>query len=153
MTIMNGNKIKDCVTILNQLLKPETVLGHSDRKELLNFFVEEKIKSIKIYESKLQGKIQNVLSAIKTEKEALVKDQKYEGVARLRDLEKSYDRIHQMLEEFKRKNLAASFGYGVDGLYLIIAEGEYPHTIEELERMGLHLIFLSQTLDRMNIPS
>lgn len=149
---MNANKISDCVTILNQLLKPETVLGNSEREELLNFFVEEKIKSIKVYESNLQEKSQRVLSAIKAKKEALVEKQQYDEVARVRDLEKSYERHLQIVEEFKRNNLVASFGYSPDGLVLIIAEGEYAHTIAELEKMGLHLIYFSQTLERINVP-
>lgn len=149
---MNANKISDCVTILNQLLKPETVLGNSEREELLNFFVEEKIKSIKVYESNLQEKSQRVLSAIKAKKEALVEKQQFDEVARVRDLEKSYERHLQIVEEFKRNNLVASFGYSPDGLVLIIAEGEYAHTIAELEKMGLHLIYFSQTLERINVP-
>lgn len=149
---MNANKISDCVTILNQLLKPETVLGNSEREELLNFFVEEKIKSIKVYESNLQEKSQRVLSAIKAKKGALVEKQQYDEVARVRDLEKSYERHLQIVEEFKRNNLVASFGYSPDGLVLIIAEGEYAHTIAELEKMGLHLIYFSQTLERINVP-
>lgn len=148
---MNGNKISDCVQILKQLLISETVLSHNEKKELLNFFVEEKIKSIKIYESNLQEKSQRVLSAIKAKKEALVEKQQYDEVARIRDLEKSYESILQVTEEFKRNNLAASFQYGADGLSLIIAEGEYPHAIKELENFGLHLIFFSQTLDKINL--
>lgn len=148
---MNGDKISDCVKILNQLLKPETVLTSSERKELLNFFVVERIKSIKVYESNLQEKSQRILSTIKTKKEALAEKQQYEEVARIRDLEKTYERHLQVMDEFKRNNLAASFQYGVDGLSLIIAEGEYPHTIQELETIGLHLTFFSQTLDRINL--
>lgn len=148
---MNGNKINDCINILNQLLKPETVLSHSDRKELLNFFVEEKIKSIKIYESTLQERTQSVLSVIKAKKDVLVSKEQYEEVARIRDLEKSYERIFQVVEEFKKNNLAASFQFRADGLSLIIAEGEYPNAIEELEKFGLHLNFFSQTLDKINL--
>ena len=143
---MNGNKINDCIKIFNQLLKPEAVLGYSDRKELLNFFVEEKVKSIKIYEAKLQDKIQTLLSAIKTKKDALVKDQKYDAIARVRDLEKSYESVLQEAEKIKKSNLPASFHYGADGFSLIVVEGEYPHTIQELEKMGLHLIFYSKFL-------
>ena len=143
---MSGHKISDCVAILNQLLKPETVLSHNERKELLNFFVEEKVKSIKIYEAKLHDKIQNVLSTIKTEKVALVKDQKYDAIARVRDLEKSYESVLQEAEKIKKSNLSASFHYGADGFSLIVVEGEYPHTIQELEQMGLHLIFYSKFL-------
>lgn len=111
---MNGINISDCITILNQLLKPETVLSHSDRKELLNFFVEEKIKSVKIYESNLQEKSQRVLSAIKAKKEAMVEKHQYDEIARIRDLEKSYERHLQVIEEFKRNKLTASFGYSTD---------------------------------------
>ncbi len=148
---MNANKINDCINILNQLLKPETVLSHSDRKDLLNFFVEEKVKSIKIYESTLQGKIQSVLSAIKTKKDTLASSEQYDELARIRDLEKSFESILQEAEELKQNSLSASFQYGADGLSLIIVVGEYLHTIEELEKMGLLLIFFSQTLDKLNL--
>ena len=97
---MNGDKISDCVKILNQLLKPETVLTSSERKELLNFFVVERIKSIKVYESNLQEKSQRILSTIKTKKEALAEKQQYEEVARIRDLEKTYERHLQVMDEF-----------------------------------------------------
>ena len=148
---MSGNKISDCVSILNQLLKPETILSNSERQELLNFFVEEKIKSIKIYESNLQEKSEQVLSAIKAKKEALVEKEQYDKVVRIRDLEKSYTGVFEEAEKMKQSNLAASFSYSPDGLLLIIADGEYPHTIQELERMGLHLIYFSKTLERMNL--
>ncbi len=148
---MNGKKISDSVSILNKLLKPDSELSYADRNEVLNFFVEEKIKAVKIYESSLQEKSQLILSAIKVKKEDLVKNEKHDEVARIRDLEKSYERHLQVVEEFKRNNLAASFGYSADGLNLIIAEGEYPHTIAELKKMGLHLIYFSQTLERINV--
>ncbi len=148
---MNGNKISDCIVILSKLLIPNTILSNADRQELLNFFVEEKVKSIKIYESTLLDKAQKVLSQIETKKGVLVKKQQYEDITRIRDLEKSYKNAVQILEEFKRKNLSASFGYSSDGLSLFIADGEYPYTIQELEKMGLHLIFFSQTLAKIKL--
>ncbi len=133
---MDGNKISDCVSILNKLLKPATILSSYERKELLNFFVEEKIKSVKICD-----KPQTIISIIKEKKKNLAEEKRYEEIARLRDLEKSYEYIVAVTDEFRRNKLAASFRYGINGLMLIIVEGEYNHTIEELKILGLHLSF------------
>lgn len=148
---MKGYKIADCITILNKLLVPNTTLSNAERQELLNFFVEEKIKSIKIYESTIQQKSQDVLATIKAKKEALVEKKQYDEVARIRDVEKSYEHILQVAEVLSNNDHVAAFQYGSDGLSLIIVEGEYPHTITELGKMGLHLIFFSQTLNKLSL--
>ena len=148
---MNGHKINDCITILNKLLIPNIVLSSDERKELLNFFVEEKIKSIRIYEVDAYEKTQKVLLSIKEKKQTLIENQQYENSARIRDLEKSYSQAVMMIDELKVNNIKATFAYGLDGLSLIIMDGDYKHAIEELEKFGLHLIFFSKTLERINL--
>lgn len=150
---MNSNKINDCVGILNKLLMKDGNISNSERQELHHFFVEEKIKSIKIYEPNLTEKTKIVLGLIAEKKNRLIEQKRLEEIARLRDLENSYTHTLHQLEDFKQKNPSASFNYSSEGLALYITEGEYPHTITELEKLGLQLLFFSKTLERINIAS
>ena len=148
---MNGNKISDFVSILNKLLVHDTVLSNSDRQELLNFLVEEKIKSVVVYSPDVFENVQSTLYLIETKKQELTNNHQYETAARLRDLEKSCVRVIQLSEEFKSNNINATFAYGLDGLSLYVLAGEKKHVIEEIEKLGLHIIFFSQTLNKMQL--
>lgn len=148
---MNGHKIDDCLSVLNKLLSKNNTLTNAERQELLHFLVEEKVKSIKIYEPNLIEQAKSVLNLIAEKKKALVEKQQLQEIARLRDLENSYTHTLEQLLKFKQSNCSASFTYNLEGLCLYIAEGEYPYTITELEKLGLQLIYFSKTLERINL--
>ena len=134
---MNGQKINDCVTNLNKLLKPDFNLTVGEKEQLFEFFKEEKIKSVTLYKPEIFVKAEVQVPIIKEKKETLMAEKRYDEMALIRDLEKRTNHLIQFAEALKRENIKATFAYREDGLSLYIVEGDYDHTIQGLRSLGL----------------